>query len=199
MVDSPRTLGVLGSLCNPPHLGHLILAREAVDQLGLDEILLVPTGLPAHRPAPIESAQLRLRLAEAAVATDERIRASAVEVERSGPSYMADTLALLREREGAELVLVIGADQFAALDAWHDPERIRRLARLAVAPRPGAGEVAVATPGVDTIAMPAIDLSSSAIRERVRAGRSIRYLVPEGVRAVIEEEGLYREGGAEVT
>jgi nicotinate-nucleotide adenylyltransferase len=192
MAGSPRTLGVLGSLCNPPHLGHLILAREAIDQLGLEEVLLVPTGIPSHRPAPPESPQVRLRLAHAEAAADPRIRASAIEVDRSGPSYMADTLELLRRSEQADLVLIIGADQYAALGDWHDPERVRRLARLAVAPRPGMGEVGIVTPDVVTIAMPAIDLSSSAIRERVRDGRSIRHLVPEGVRAVIEDEGLYR-------
>jgi nicotinic acid mononucleotide adenylyltransferase len=91
----PDRIGVLGSLCNPPHVGHAALARSAAAQLGLARVLLVPTGAPSHRPAPGEDAAVRLRLAEAAAADEPVLEASRVEVDRPGPSYMADTLLAL--------------------------------------------------------------------------------------------------------
>ena len=183
----PERIGVLGSLCNPPHVGHAALARAAAHQLGLDRVLLVPTGAPAHRPAPAEGPEVRLRLAQAAAADEPVLEASRVEVDRPGPSYMADTLELLRPLGG--LVLLLGSDQHAALDAWHEPERVRRLCRIAVAERPGAplgpGDHAV-------IAMEPVDVASSDIRRRVAAGEPITGLVTPSVAALIAAEGLYR-------
>lgn len=191
-----RTLGVLGSLCNPPHLGHLVLAQEAAWQLDLDGVLLVPTGTPSHRPAPPESAAVRLRLAQAAAEADPLVTASAVEVERLGPSYMADTLEVLARTEEAELVLILGADQYATLDAWHDPDRVRAAARIAVAPRPG-GPPLTGDDRCVPIGMPTIDVSSSDIRRRVAAGAPIRHLVSDAVRNLIDVEGLYRDQSAD--
>ena len=129
-------VGVLGSICNPPHLGHATLARCAAEQLGLERVLLIPTGSPAHRDEPGVSPQVRLQLAEAAAHDEPVLEASAIEVERPGPSYMADTLELLlQQRPATEFVLLLGADQHATLDSWHEPDRIRRAARIAVAPR----------------------------------------------------------------
>ena len=184
-------IGVLGSICNPPHRGHATLARRAAEQLGLDRVLLIPTGTPAHRDEPAVDARTRLRLAEAAAADEPVLEASAIEVDRPGPSFMADTLALLALQAGAaELVLLLGADQYAALDTWHDPAGIRRLASLAVAPR--AGSVLDLDPGVEEIAMEVVDISSTEIRRRVAAGQSIAGLVSPGVEALIAELGLYR-------
>ncbi|MGI9187229.1 MAG: nicotinate-nicotinamide nucleotide adenylyltransferase, partial [Gaiellales bacterium] len=124
-------IGVLGSICNPPHLGHAALARTAAAQLGLERVLLIPTGTPAHRDEPTVDARTRLRLAAAAAADEPVLEASAIEVDRPGPSFMADTLALLALQVGAaELVLLLGADQYAALDSWHDPAGIRRQASI---------------------------------------------------------------------
>lgn len=192
-----RTLGVLGSLCNPPHLGHLVLAQQAAWQLDLDGVLLVPTGTPAHRPPPRESPDLRLRLAMAAAAVDPIVTASEIEVERRGPSFMADTLEELGRREQADLVLLLGADQYATLEHWHEPARVRAAARIAVAPRPG-GPDPTGDPSAITLAMPTIDVSSSGIRHRVAVGEPIRHLVPDPVRLLIEDEGLYRESGSDV-
>lgn len=182
---------MLGSLCNPPHLGHLVLAQEAAWQLGLDGVLLVPTGTPAHRPSPPESPAVRLRLAEAAASVDPLVTASALETERTGPSFMADTLEEIARSHEADLVLLLGADQYSTLDSWHDPARVRSAARIAVAPRPGGPEI-TADGGCTTMKMPTIGISSSAIRRRVAAGEPIRHLVPDAVRHVIEAEGLYR-------
>lgn len=184
-------IGVLGSLCNPPHLGHAALARAAAEQLGLDRVLLIPTGTPAHRDVPAVDARTRLRLAEAAAADEPVLEASAIEVDRPGPSFMVDSLGLLSLAVGgAELVLLLGADQYAALDAWHDPAGIRRQAAIAVAPR--AGTPLDLDPGVEEIAMDVVDVSSTEIRRRVAAGEPIDGLVSPGVAALIDELGLYR-------
>lgn len=184
-------IGVLGSICNPPHLGHATLARCAAEQLGLERVLLIPTGSPAHRDEPVVPPPVRLLLAEAAAHDEPVLEASAIEVERPGPSYMADTLDLLaRQRPGTELVLLLGADQHATLGSWHDPDRIRRSASIAVAPRTGAPPV----PAADTIAlaMPPVDVSSTEIRRRVAVGEPIDGLVSPGVARLIDELGLYR-------
>ncbi len=184
-------IGVLGSLCNPPHVGHAALARNAASQLGLDHVLLVPTGLPAHREEPVVAAATRLQLAQAAAQDEPILVASSIEVERPGPSYMADTLEQLTDN-ASELVLLLGADQFAALDRWHDPERIRRLARVAVAPRPG---VSIAAGSVEIIEMDPLVVTSSDIRRRIALGEPVTGLVSPAVEALIQHEGLYRSGG----
>jgi nicotinate-nucleotide adenylyltransferase len=182
------TTGVLGSLCNPPHLGHLLLASEAAWQLGLDRVLIVPTGEPSHREAPPEPPEVRARLAEAFVTCDPVLELCRIEVDREGPSYTADTLEELAAAGYGDLVLLLGADQLAALERWHAPDRVRAAARIAVAPRPG-------TPlggNADVVRMPEIGISSSEIRRRVGAGEPIRHLVPDPVRAIIDAERLYR-------
>ncbi len=186
-------VGVFGSLFDPPHIGHLILCAEAADQLRLDRVLLVPTGTPPHRGPAVEPAAVRLRLAAAAAGTDPHVFVSRTEVDREGPSYMVDTLReLARQYPGRELVLLLGADQLARLGSWHDAPTIPRLARVAVAPRPGVTLHGLDGARVERIDMPHVDLSSTAVRERLAAGRSIRHLVPEPVRELIEREGLYR-------
>jgi len=193
-VPSSSRIGVLGSLCNPPHLGHAALARIAAEQLDLECVLLVPTGVPAHREPPAVSAGMRLRLAQAAAADEPVLLASSVEVERSGPSYMADTLEQLARAAGdAELFLLLGADQYATLDEWHDPERVRSLATISVAPRPG---IEIAADSATLIAMPEMDVASSEIRRRIGAGESIDGMVSPSVAALIAAEGLYQSGGA---
>ena len=183
----PERIGVLGSLCNPPHVGHVALARAATDQLGLARVLLVPTGMPAHRTEPAEAPAVRLRLAEAAATDEPVLEASSVEVDRPGPSYMADTLELLRPL--GELVLLLGSDQYATLDAWHEPDRVRRLCRIAVAERPGTP---LAHGDHLEIAMAPVDVASSEIRRRVAAAEPIDGLVTPSVAALIAAEGLYR-------
>ncbi|HEY3615144.1 MAG TPA: nicotinate-nucleotide adenylyltransferase [Gaiellales bacterium] len=191
-MDAPR-VGVLGSLCNPVHLGHLLLCQEATWQLGLSRVVLVPTGMPPHRASPPESAALRLRLAQAAAIGNPALTVSRVEVDRDGPAYMVDTLAELGARyPGNDLVLLLGSDQYAALSTWHRPERVAQLATIAVARRPGVTHDVPIDPAIEHIEMPQVDISSSLIRERVALGRPIRHLVPEPVRELIEAEGLYR-------
>jgi len=194
-------LGVLGGAFNPPHMGHLVLAQEAHAQLGLGQVLLVPVGKPGHREIePEPGSRRRLEMTRLAAEGDERLDVSAIEVERDGICFTADTLAALREqRPDDELVLIMGADQAAAFGSWRDPDRILELGRVAVAARedvPQEGLTAEferlgARDRVDLIEMPRIDVSSSTVRERLAAGRPIRYLVPEAVAGYIEREGLY--------
>lgn len=193
---------MLGGAFNPPHIGHLVLAQEAASQLGLDLVLLVPTGTPPHRRIdPEPGPAVRLEMARLAAAADPLLEASSIEVERQGPSYSFRTLELLRDRRpDDEFTLLIGADAAAHLDDWREPRRVLDLARVAVAGRPGtaleAAEAALrrleAGERAEAIRMPEIGVSSTAIRRRVAAGRPIRYLVPDPVAALIAERGLYR-------
>jgi nicotinate-nucleotide adenylyltransferase len=192
---------VLGSAFNPPHLGHLALAQEALWQLDLDEVILVPTGdAPHKRIADDPGRELRMTMARLAAADDARFGVSSLEVDRDGPSYTYETLELLaEERADTELVFVMGADAALGLESWRNPERVVELARIAVAGRAGVSEAEVAAVlrslGAErkatTLEMPQFGVSSSAVRERAAAGRPLRYLVPEPVARFIEEKGIY--------
>ncbi|HEX8958389.1 MAG TPA: nicotinate-nucleotide adenylyltransferase [Solirubrobacterales bacterium] len=194
-------IGVLGSAFNPPHLGHLALAQEALWQLGLAEVVLVPTGEAPHkRIADDPGRELRLAMTRLAAADDARFSVSTLEVEREGASYTHETLELLaREREGAERVFVMGADAAIGLESWRLPERVVELARLAVARRAGVSDADVgavlrslgAEGRATMLEMPEFGVSSSVVRERAAAGRPLRYLVPEEVARFIEEKGIY--------
>ena len=194
-------IGVLGSAFNPPHLGHLALAQEALWQLDLEEVVLVPTGQAPHKTIVDDPGrELRLAMTRLAAADDPRFSVSTLEVERDGPSYTYETLELLgRERGDRELVFVMGADAAVGLESWREPRRVTELARLAVARRAGISEADVAATmrAVDAAArvtmleMPQFGVSSSAVRERAAAGRPLRYLVPESVARFIEEKGIY--------
>jgi nicotinate-nucleotide adenylyltransferase len=194
-------IGVLGSAFNPPHLGHLALAQEALWQLGLEEVILVPTGEAPHkRIAEDPGRELRLTMTRLAAAEDSRFSVSTLEVDREGPSYTYETLELLaRDRGDRGLVFVMGADAAVGLESWRNPERVVELAQLAVARRSGVSDAEVAAvmrslgaEGQATmLEMPQFGVSSSAVRERAAAGRPLRYLVPEPVARLIEEKGIY--------
>jgi nicotinate-nucleotide adenylyltransferase len=198
---SAAKVGILGGAFNPPHIGHLCLAQEAHARLGLDRVLLVPVREAPHRDLEADpGADQRLRMVELATAGGERLEASAVEVERPGTSYTADTLRALRETDPSqELTLILGADQARRLGTWREPEEVLALARLAVAEREGLGSADVAADldgleGADRIVgfeLPRLDVSSTLVRERVAAGLPIRYLVPDAVADHIAAEGLY--------
>ena len=195
-------VGVLGSAFNPPHLGHLALAQEALWQLGLREVVLVPTGEAPHkRIADDPGRELRMTMTRLAAADDPRFSVSGLEVEREGPSYTYETLEILAEEKGdTELVFVMGADAAVGLESWRNPERVVELARIAVARRAGVSEADVAAAmrslGAEgratMLEMPQFGVSSSAVRERAASGRPLRYLTPEPVARFIEEKGLYR-------
>jgi len=195
-------IGVLGSAFNPPHLGHLALAQEAAWQLGLAEVVLVPTGQAPHkRIADDPGREARMEMTQLAAADDDRFSVSALEVEREGPSYTYETLeALAEERGDRQLVFVMGADAAVGLESWREPERVVELASLAVARRAGVSDADVAEAmrslgcegRATMLEMPQFGVSSSAVRERAKQGRPLRYLVPDAVADFISERGIYR-------
>lgn len=178
-----------------------MLAREAVEELGLDRVLLVPYGEAPHRSIePEPGPEVRLEMVELAVRGDELLEAAAIEVERPGPSFTFRTLEMLSyERPGDELTFLLGADAAAGLESWREPERIVELARLGVAVRPGTviddAEAALERLGAAersaVITMPEIGVSSTGIRRRLAQGRSIRYLVPDEVGELIARRRIY--------
>ena len=177
-------------------------------ELGLDEVLLVPAARPPHKPdAETAPAADRFAMVELAVAGEDGLSASRIEIDRAGPSWTADTLAELSRRAEAagrdvELTLILSADAFAGLPSWHEPERVLSAALIAVAPRPGHAPPSVdALPatlrgvarGITILAGPNVDVAATEIRGRVAAGQSIEGLVAPAVARYIKEHHLYRQ------
>ncbi len=186
-------LGVYGGAFDPPHLGHLVAASDACDALGLHRLLWIPSAVHPLK-AVRTAADVRLEMVRAAVADDPRFAADDLELRRTGPSYTVDTLRELRAREpGAQLFFLTGADNLADLPRWREPDEVARLATLAVVSRAGDALPADAPYPAVSVAVTRVDVSSTEIRRRVAAGLSIRYLVPEAVRAVVDRERLYRD------
>jgi nicotinate-nucleotide adenylyltransferase len=186
-----------------------VCAQESLLQLGLDRLVLVPVGQAPHRQLEDDpGAEVRLEMVELAVAEDHRFSVSRTELDRKGPSYTADTLEALRaEAPGDEMFLILGGDQAAALPSWHEPERVLEHATVAVVERTGWTRNGIGIRigrlrGADRVRyldMPLIQISSTALRRRVREGVPIRYLVPPAVERFIEERGLYAPAAGTVT
>jgi len=198
-----RRIAVLGGRFDPPHLGHLMIAQEAWWRLGLDELVFVPVGTPADRPAPQFPGDLRAAMVESAIAEHAGWRCSRTEIDRPGPSYTADTMAEIAAQEPrAQLWFIMGADRLAGFSAWHEPARILALARLAVISRGGIDETALqataaaVAPGrVDVLEAPEVDVSSTMIRERLAVGAPVEYLVPDGVARLLVTDMRDNPGG----
>ncbi len=192
-------IALFGGTFDPPHIGHLAVARDAFDALSVDRVVWMPCGHPPHkRPWRVSSPELRLEMSRAAVAGDRRFRVSDREVRRRGMSYTVDTLReLVAAHPATPLFLLIGPDQAAAFRSWREPDRIARLARVVVMVPGGTSFGRIPSPGVAhrQVRVTRIDISSSEIRARFAEGRRLRYLVPDGVRAVMEREGLYGRRG----
>jgi nicotinate-nucleotide adenylyltransferase len=200
-------VGLLGGTFNPPHVGHLVCAQDARDQLGLDVVRLLPAHTPPHKEAPQDpGVEVRLELCRLAVGDEPGVEVSRVEADRPGPSYTVDTLrALHDESPRDELTFIVGADMAASLREWREPEEILELARLGVAEREDLArdDILRRIDGLRGVPerlaffdMPRLDVSSSMIRGRVAAGRPIRHLVPDAVADRIRSLGLYRVGDA---
>jgi nicotinate-nucleotide adenylyltransferase len=196
-------VGILGGTFNPPHLAHMVCASEARAQLRLDRVVLIPAGVPPHKAVENEpGAEHRLEMCRLAIGPHaEWLSVSSMEIDRDGPSYTVDTL---REIHGAapgdELTFIVGGDMAWSLPSWREPEAILELAAVAVAERAGARreELRTRLAGMDGahriryIDVPRLDISSSALRSRVREGRPIDYLVADGVAEYIEQRRLYQ-------
>ena len=199
-------VGVMGGSFDPIHIGHLVAASEAADRFDLDRVVFSPTGEAWHKESDDRaSRELRYLMTVVATAADPRFDVSRVDIDRPGPTYTVDTLQDLRTAfaaefpgDSAEWFFVTGADALADILGWRDPDRITSVAHLVGVTRPGH---VLADPGlpasqVSLLEIPALAISSTDIRERVRSGQPITYLVPEGVAHLIQKHGLYREAQA---
>jgi nicotinate-nucleotide adenylyltransferase len=202
-----RRIGLFGGTFDPPHFGHLVLAEWARVRLRLDRVVFVPAGTPPHkRGRRLTDAALRLALTRLAVRGNPAFTVSGFEARREGPSFTVDTLRHFHARQpGASFYLLMGADSLADFPDWHEPGEIVRLATLVVAVRPAAPAPAIRARGhslvqarapgrVILLDNPLVAISSSALRARARAGRSLRYLVPDAVAAYVARHGLYGRG-----
>lgn len=195
-------LGLFGGTFDPPHVGHLVVAQEVVERLSLDRILFLVAGLPPHKLGDVLSPPLlRAEMTRAAVADNPLFEVSEVELDRGGPTYTVDTLRHIRAAyPDAELYFLLGADQLAEFHEWQEPEGIAELATLVAVGRAGVDPDQLSPVDLGSgkgltfmsLAVTRVDISSSEVRSRVREGRSIRYLVPEAVRRIIETHRLYR-------
>ncbi len=201
MVAPSKRLGVMGGTFDPIHHGHLVTADEAFWQFDLDEVVFVPTGRPWMKDHPqVSPAEDRYLMTVIATSPNPHFEVSRLEIDRAGETYAVDTLAALREEHGAdtELFFITGADAILEIFHWKDPEEVLSLAHFIAATRPGydigrfEAEAPTAHPKISVMSVPALAISSSGIRDRVKEGRPIRYLVPEGVVTYIDKAGLYR-------
>jgi nicotinate-nucleotide adenylyltransferase len=219
-------VGIFGGTFNPIHLGHLRAAEEVREALGLERVIFVPAAQPPHKSGsgedPIAPATERLRWVRAAVEGQPGFEVDSLEVDRGGRSYSVDTLREIGARTAPELpVFALGCDAFAELGAWREPQALFSLAHFAVMTRPPvtrgslaewlpkcvrddveisadglSGRHRVAATWIRLLPILALDISSSDIRARIRAGRSVRFLVPEAVREAVERNPLYAGGDA---
>src|SRR5436189_2885812 len=191
-----KRLGVMGGTFDPIHYGHLVTADEALHQFELDEVVFVPTGQPWMKEHDVVSSpEHRYLMTVIATASNPRFSVSRVEVDREGPTYTIDTLQELRQQaEGdIDLFFVTGADAMLEILHWKDPEEVLAQAHFIAATRPGYDlarfqqEARTSHPRVSVMDVPALAISSTNIRQRVKEGQPIRYLVPEGVQTYIEK------------
>lgn len=186
-------MGIFGGSFDPPHVGHISVAREVLDALNLDELVWVPVFRSPHKlEAPRSSPLLRLQMLREATKADPRFRVDDCEIARGGLSFTVDTLRAMKARgvgESGEIVLVMGADQYESFDRWYDPQSIRELATIAVLDREGM--TGVAELGVLRVPVQRLDVSSTEVRARVACGDPLQGWVSNEVALIIEREGLY--------
>ena len=221
---APAQVGLFGGTFNPIHVGHLRAAEEVAEALGLERVVFVPSAQPPHKqPAPSDTLappNLRLAWVKAAIAENPRFSVDALEIERNGPSYSVDTLrAFSHKLEPTRCVFVIGQDAFVELGSWREPATLLALANFAVTSRPPglkgsleswmpralAKEIEFSADGfsgqhrsaktwIRTVEITSLEVSSSDIRARLRAGRSVRYLLPEGIHDAVVQSRVYGPG-----
>ena len=189
-------LGVLGGTFDPPHLGHLLAASDAFEALSLDKLLFVPAKVPPYKSRTVQATpEQRLRMLELSIGDDPRFEASRLELERDGLSFTVDTLDLLaKSTPGASLFMLIGEDLATQIASWRDARRIAELATIVVLVRATVVTKSALASTLPMLRIPTsrIELSSTEIRDRVGAGRSIHGFVSDAVAAFIDAAGLYR-------
>jgi nicotinate-nucleotide adenylyltransferase len=195
-----RRLGIMGGTFDPVHLGHLVTAEQARVDVGLDEVVFVPAGAPWQKVADVTGSEQRYLMTVLATAANPRFSVSRMEVDREGPTYTVDTLRDLRAHlPDTELHFITGADAILNILSWKDAAEALELARFVAATRPGYDLAALEqhrlTDHVTILDVPALAISSSDVRARFRAGRSVRYLIPREVEEFARKHGLYGTDG----
>ncbi|MEV5574159.1 nicotinate-nucleotide adenylyltransferase [Spirillospora sp. NPDC052269] len=193
-----RRLGIMGGTFDPIHHGHLVAASEVAHFFALDEVIFVPTGLSSHKPdQKVTPAEDRYLMAVIATASNPRFSVSRIDIDRSGPTYTVDTLRDMHAIHGEdnEFFFITGADALAKMLDWHDTEELFELAHFVGVTRPGHRLTDPGLPDgrVSLMEVPALAISSTECRDRVRAGEPIWYLVPDGIVQYINKRGLYRD------
>lgn len=211
LATETRRVGILGGSFDPVHYGHLLLADVAREHLNLDRVLLIPAAVSPLKPSgPVASAKDRVDMLRLATSGTPWVEISTVEIDRGATSYTIDTMRqLVAERTGEELYLILGSDQVASLQDWHQPAEIFHLVRPGLVDRPGfqlppadflqrvgGTSLAAAVERDGLIPMPPVDISSTDLRQRVAAGKSIRFRTPRAVEQYIAEHGLYKSASS---
>ena len=191
-------MGVMGGTFDPIHHGHLVAASEVAGLFGLDEVVFVPTGQPWQKSErEVSAPEDRYLMTVIATASNPRFSVSRVDVDRGGPTYTIDTLTdLQRQHPDTELFFITGADALAQIVSWRETDKLFQLAHFVGVTRPGyqLADADLPRGAVSLVEVPALAISSTDCRDRVRRGMPVWYLVPDGVVQFIEKRGLYREG-----
>ena len=186
-------IGILGGTFNPIHLGHLILAEEIREKIGLDRVIFVPTYLPPHKDnSNIASAQMRLAMIKLAIVGNKNFAISDIEIKRGGRSYTIDTIKEFNQKyPGDELYFITGSDLLTYLEEWKDLNEIIKIVKFIVATRPGYPLEKIPA-YISTVDIRAVDISAFEVRERIRENKSFRYLVPDVVFRYIIRKRIYK-------
>jgi nicotinate-nucleotide adenylyltransferase len=198
VTDRHSRLGVMGGTFDPIHHGHLVAASEVTSLFHLDEVVFVPTGQPWQKAAEeVTVAEDRYLMTVIATASNPRFHVSRIDIDRGGPTYTIDTLRELHRERGPEtdLFFITGADALGNILTWRDADELFKLAHFIGCTRPGHRLTDPGLPDgqVSLVEIPALAISSTDCRERVRRGEPIWYLVPDGIVQYINKRGLYRE------
>nr|WP_226680156.1 nicotinate-nucleotide adenylyltransferase [Sutcliffiella horikoshii] len=184
-------VGIIGGTFDPPHVGHLLIANDVRQKLSLDEIWFMPNHIPPHKQnKSITPTPIRVKMIEAAVASNSSFRVETIELQREGPSYTYDTMLLLAEKyPDTSFYFIIGADMVEYLPKWHNIEKLLEIITFVGVKRPGY-TFSTEYPVIE-VETPQVDISSTLIRKRVQEGWTSQYLVPNQVKEIIEEKRLY--------
>lgn len=204
MEQNKRKLGIMGGTFDPIHIGHLVTAEAVRIEYGLDKVLFVPAGHPPHKSDALITPMLhRYNMTVMATCSNPFFNVSSIEMERSGPSYTIDTVKELIKQHGeqTEFYFITGTDTIHELPTWHNITELLQLCRFVGATRPGCNSMVdtiiehfgiIGSQRIHHLATPELEISSTDIRERIREGRSIKYIVPENVEQYIFKENLYQ-------
>jgi nicotinate-nucleotide adenylyltransferase len=186
-------IGILGGTFNPPHIGHLVLAQESLNKLKLDKVIFIPTYLSPHKKIKNDNAYMRHKMAVLACKGNPKFEVSGIELKKRDVSYSVNTLREFKKRYGekAELFFIAGSDSLNELESWKDIDEVLKLVKFVVANRPNF-PIEKLKRKVKLIEVPALDISSFMIRNRVHNSQPIKYLVPESVRKFIIRHRLYK-------